>query len=213
MLTDQEQLAFRESIGRVQNMAAGSLRKVGDAGRAVAFIANLHRGLDHVALRAAELGPVPDCQAGCAYCCFVRVEATEPEVFLIAQRVRLLPENQVAGLIDKLRRRVAEYGAGLSDTRVGCAFLVEGRCSIYEARPAACRKAHSLSVRQCAELAAEIPQNLKLIAEAEALMAGTSNAYREVGLPASPLELNSAVLLALSDASAESRWFKGETVF
>ena len=43
-------------------------------------------------------------------------------------------------------------------------------------------------------------------------MAGTAAAYRQVGLPASPHELLSAVLAALTDASAEARWHKGEAV-
>lgn len=209
MLTDEEQVAFRESIGRVRRMAARSLGQVGDAGRAIEFVANLHRGLDNLASRAAKPGYVPDCKAGCSYCCHVRVEATDPEIFRIARKIRQQHAPEVADLIDKLRRRVTGHNAG----RKSCTFLAEGRCNIYEVRPATCRKAHSLSVKQCETLSPEIPQDLKLLVEAEALIAGTSEAYREVRLPASAHELNSAVLSALVDESAEARWYAGENVF
>ena len=207
MLTDEEQVAFRASIDGVRSLAAKRLRCIGDVGHAVGFVANLLRSLDSVAARAAELGPVPDCKIGCSYCCHVRVEATDPEIFWIIRRIRQQPASAVAELIEKLRRRVAEQHADSLDTRRSCTFLAEDRCTIYEVRPAACRKAHSLSVKRCEAFAPEIPQNLNLLVEAEALMIGTAEAYREVDLPASAHELNSAVLLALSDESAEARWY------
>lgn len=213
MLTDEEQVAFRESIGRVRRMAARSLGQVGDAGRAIEFVANLHRGLDNLASHAAKPGYELDCKAGCSYCCHVRVEATDPEIFRIARKICQQPAPEVADLIDKLRRRVTGHNTGAIGTRQSCTFLAEGRCNIYEVRPATCRKAHSLSVQQCETLSPEIPQNLKLLVEAEALIAGTSEAYREVRLPASAHELNSAVLSALVDESAEARWYAGESVF
>jgi len=213
MLTDEEQVAFRESTASVRRLAAASLCQVGDAGRAIEFIANLHRALDRVASRASEHGLVPDCKVGCSYCCHVRVEATDPEIFRIARKIRQQPASEVTDLIDKLRRRVAGHDAGGIDIKQSCTFLVEGRCTIYEVRPASCRKAHSLSAKQCGTLSPEIPQNLKLLVEAEALMAGTSEAYQEVRLPASAHELNSAVLAALTDESAEARWYSGVSVF
>lgn len=208
MLTDEEQHAFRLSIDRVRHAAAIALRQAGDAGLAVGFVANLHRGLDAVAARTSEQGLVPDCRVGCCYCCCIRVEATDPEVFLIVRRVHQLPDSRLAGLVDRLRLHAEPSPAGKC-----CPFLEEGLCSIYETRPAVCRKAHSLSARSCESPAPEIPQNLRRLLEAESLMAGTAEAYREVGLPASPHELASAVLTALEDETAEARWYKGGMVF
>jgi uncharacterized protein len=213
MLTDEEHNAMLKSIDRVRQLAVDKLGKRDNREYAVAFVANLHRSVDSVASKATELGPVPECKVGCSYCCRVRVEATDPEVFRIAQRLRQQPERQVTQIIEKLRGHVAKQTAGPVNSRQDCSFLVNDRCSIYEVRPAVCRKAHSLSVAQCASLAPEIPQNIKLVIEAEALMAGTSQAYQEVNLTASAHELNSALLLALTDESAESRWYDGESVF
>ena len=96
MLTDEEQVAFRKSIDGVRSLAARNLCSIDNVGRAIGFIAILHRGIDTVALRASELGPVPECRIGCSYCCHVRVEVTDPEVFRIVRRIRQLPVSEVA---------------------------------------------------------------------------------------------------------------------
>jgi Fe-S-cluster containining protein len=214
MLTDDERSAFLHSIARVRQRAAQALRQAqgaDGADGAVAFIAQLHRGLDTVAEQARATGPQPACQAGCAHCCHLRVEATEPEVFHIAQYLRAQPAEALADALSALQRHVAT--AALNPTnpaRQACSFLVDGRCSIYPVRPAACRKAHSLSAPHCAEQSPTIPQNLRLLVDAEALMAGTALAYRDQPLPASAHELNAAVLAALNDPAAQARWHQGD---
>ena len=219
MLTDDERFAFLQSIARVRQRAAQALRQAqgaGGADGAVAFIAQLHRGLDTVAEQARATGPQPACQAGCAHCCHLRVEATEPEVFHIAQHLRTQPAAAQADALSALQRHVATAALNPTHpTRQACSFLVDDRCSIYPVRPAACRKAHSLSALHCAEQSATIPQNLRLLVDAEALMAGTALAYRDQPLPASAHELNAAVLAALDGtasppAGALLRWYRGD---
>lgn len=209
MLSADEQYAFEESIARVRGLAARALQPAHSADGAIAFTAQLHRSLDTVAAQATAAGPVPDCKAGCAHCCHVRVEATEPEVFRIAQHLAAQPTDSRDGVTARLRQHIAN--AQNAAARQPCSFLVDDRCSIYSVRPAACRKAHSLSVQHCATQAPEIPQNLRLLLDAEALMAGTALAYRDVQLPASAHELNAAVLAALTDASVQERWYQGDT--
>ena len=97
--------------------------------------------------------------------------------------------------------------------RKSCPFLKDRLCSIYQVRPAACRKAHSADVSQCEAHAPVIPQNLEIALNAEALLRGTSGAYRQRGFDASAHELVRAVLLALLDPSAQARWYNGEQVF
>jgi Fe-S-cluster containining protein len=211
MLTTEEESAFRESISRVRRAAAASLGRAHDAGQAIAFVAHLHRSLDDAVARAGALGPLPECRIGCSYCCSARVEATEPEIFLIARSVRKLPASQVSRIVEKLRHHTDKQRASDGQARQSCAFLEEGQCSIYDVRPGVCRKAHSLSAKLCADNSPEIPQNLKLLLDAEALMAGTSEAYREVKLPVSAHELNAAVLAALTDVSSEARWYRNDS--
>ena len=211
MLTDDERSAFLHSIARVRQRAAQVLRQSQGADDTVAFIAQLHRGLDTVAEQARTTGPQPACQAGCAHCCHLRVEATEPEVFHIAQHLRAQPAEALADALSALHRHVTTAALNpTSPARQACSFLVDERCSIYPVRPAACRKAHSLSAPHCAEQSATIPQNLRLLVDAEALMAGTALAYRDQPLPASAHELNAAVLAALNDPAAQARWYQGD---
>jgi hypothetical protein len=210
MLSPSEEQAFVESIDRVCRLASDRLGAIDDASHAVCFVANLHAGVDRVAANAVRSGAELACTPGCSYCCRAYVEATEPEVFLMARWVRRQPDAYVAGLLDRLRGRSAASTGGA--VRPSCAFLVEDRCSAYEARPSTCRRAHSLSVAACASLAPEIPQNLKLSAESEALMIGTARAYANVRLSAKPRELNAAVLAALEDGGSEERWYAARSV-
>lgn len=230
-LTEAEQAAFLQSIARVRSAAARALQAARStalqraaatgaeahktteaaAQAAVGFITQLHHGLDTVADHARTTGPQPACQAGCAHCCHLRVEATEPEVFHIAQHLRAQPPVALADTISALQRHAATAALNpASPARQACSFLVNDRCSIYPVRPAACRKAHSLSAMHCADQSTTIPQNLRLLVDAEALMAGTALAYRDQPLPASAHELNAAVLAALTHATALHRWHQGD---
>jgi hypothetical protein len=67
-------------------------------------------------------------------------------------------------------------------------------------------------VESCKHFAPEIPQNLEILLEADALMKGTSEAYRQVGLQVSAHELGSAVLQALTDGTSEARWCDGASL-
>lgn len=211
MLTEQEIAAVGVSIRKIAHAAADSLRQMPDAARAVAFVANLHRGVDEVTARAAATGPAPECKAGCTSCCKVQVEATEPEVFHIARTLRLLPSAQLTELVDKLRAYLEQPMT--ARVKRSCPLLVDDLCSIYEVRPATCRKAHSLSASQCRNDASSLPQNLALLLDAETLIAGTAEGYRVAKLSAAPHELVAAVLTALTDETAEMRWYGGELVF
>lgn len=210
MLSEDERKATLDAIERVRQSAVNHLGA--NRSSAVYFIANLHRAVDKIA-QQADLGQKTDCRPGCEYCCSVRVEASEPEIFRIAREVRKRPPAQVAALIQRLQGFVAAAATDDVPSRRDCTFLEERLCSIYEVRPAVCRRAHSLSAEKCMSLAPEIPQNLGMLLGANALMHGTSKAYRETGFQSSPHELNSAVLLALTDETAEARWHDGESVF
>ena len=195
-LTEAEQAAFLQSIARVRSAAGRALRAAqanavqgatadvtgtiatgqapdateSAAQAAVGFIEQLHQGLDTVAEQAGANGPKPACQAGCAHCCHLRVEATDPEVLHIAQHLQTLPSADQATTLRRLQQHAA--AASVGTTRQPCSFLVHDRCTMYSVRPAACRKAHSLSAAHCAEQSPTIPQNLRLLVDAEALVPG-----------------------------------------
>lgn len=211
VLTEGETAAFLASIEQVRSASVYTLQSTRNATQAVGFVRHLHRSIDLAVARAAVRGPAPDCKAGCAFCCSVRVEATEPEVFLIARTVRDWPTPRRNAVIERLRHHVGARHRQPDGPRQDCAFLEDRRCSIYPVRPGVCRKGHSLSVAHCESRAAQIPQLVSLLVEAEALMTGVAQAYRQVELPISQLELQAAVLAAIEDETAEQDWYRRQT--
>lgn len=214
MLNPGERSQLQTAISAIERRASGVLSQAEDSGQAVAFISTLHRNTDAVITTSESTGPTPECKSGCTYCCHARVEVSDPEALYIAWHVQHLPPASKVPLIERLHLKAGEFdGAGRveADTSKSqpCAFLQDGLCSIYSIRPSVCRKAHSLSVKACETQASKIPQNLTRVVQCEALMAGTNEAYRSVGLPASGHELSAAVLAALA-GNAEEAWYQGK---
>jgi Fe-S-cluster containining protein len=133
--------------------------------------------------RANETGQTISCQIGCAACCRMLVPLSAPEAFTLRDYVGQLPVDRQTLLLDRLRDtkdRLIREGlwSQLNDTaeastmapdeelesinrsyyalRVPCPYLENELCSIYEARPAACRE---LLVISPAELCQDQVQN------------------------------------------------------
>ncbi|SDO73411.1 Putative zinc-or iron-chelating domain-containing protein [Rhodoferax sp. OV413] len=218
-LTPEEQAAFLQSVDQVQQAALRGLEAQPGGWAVVAFVRHLQRGVDSVVATVRDQGVRLDCAAGCSHCCHARVEAMAPEIFQIAGELAARPPLEQAETVARLEAYLAVQTQDASpqdapwSCRPACPFLIDQLCSIYAVRPAACRKAHSRDVAACASDAALIPQSLELAVHAEALQLGTAAAYRQRGLDAQPHELVQAVLLALRDPSALSRWQDGEPVF
>ncbi|MEO6853315.1 MAG: YkgJ family cysteine cluster protein [Rhodoferax sp.] len=210
-----EQAAFLQSVANVQQAALRQLQAQPGATAVVAFVRFMQQGVDQVVAAAQQQGVQLDCAAGCSHCCQAKVEAMAPEILLIAGAIAAGSAQQQAQTIARLQahQAVQAEGAAPWSRQPACPFLVDQLCSIYALRPASCRKAHSQDVRACRSDAAQIPQSLQLVLQAEALQLGTAAAYRQHGLDAEPQELVQAVLQALHDPSAASRWLGGDPVF
>jgi len=133
--------------------------------------------------RAKEQGRSISCRMGCAACCRMMVPLSPPEAFSLRDYVEQLPTDRRAhitqrlseakialtqqGLLEPLEE-IAKSSTPLSDEqlepinrayyalRMPCPFLENELCSIYEARPAACRE---LLVTSPAELCDNIAEN------------------------------------------------------
>ena len=165
------------------------------------------------------------CERGCNYCCHQRVEVRPYEAFVLADhiRARMTQAEQLT-----VKRRLAANGARiaplapLQHTQAGipCALLIDGACSVYEARPAACRKYYSLSVDTC-QSAFENPteplvgpledDGLRLAGNAVAL--GFAKGVEESGRDANRYELHAALLEALENPKAARRYRDGKKAF
>jgi len=133
--------------------------------------------------QAVAVGQTISCQMGCAACCRMLVPLSAPEAFALREYVAQLPTDRRtlllnrlsdtkdrvtrAGLWDRLND-VAEASRSVPDEeldpinrsyyalRIPCPYLEDEMCSIYEARPAACRE---LLVTSPAELCQDLLQN------------------------------------------------------
>jgi uncharacterized protein len=216
-LSEAEHTALLHAAEHVRRDASRQLAALAPGTAVVRFITTLHQGVDRVVNNAVQHGVGLACAAGCSHCCSTQVSAQPVEALLIAQALRELDSAAQTALVQRLRA----HGAALAQTapnaawnqRPPCAFLVGGLCTIYAVRPAACRKAHSLDVAPCAASSAHIPQSMKILAGAEALMQGMAGAYVDQGLQAQAVELCSAVLQALIEPDAAGRWQAGQAVF
>ena len=108
----------------------------------------------------------------------------------------------------------AEYGA----LQIACPLLVDGRCSAYEARPLECRGYNSMSVEACKRAyenydAWNVPLYLPQYSIFKHVQAGLLMALVGAGLSNEILELNGALLIALTESNAADRWLAGEDIF
>lgn len=138
---------------------------------AAAIAEALDEELDRGAAARAELAAAQGlrihCHEGCAACCEVMVMTFRPEALRIAMWLAA-PEHasERAAFLERYRSWRAQVGDAperIADAfvagrqkdfdqrhlahqrrRIPCAFLVDGRCSVYEVRPLGCRNTHAL---------------------------------------------------------------------
>jgi Fe-S-cluster containining protein len=154
------------------------------------------------------------CKAGCSSCCSLRVEIFDFEAIAIAQHVEsALDESTRARIVERLNS-ASEAAKGLlsSEHFVPCAFLEDHKCTIYDMRPAMCRKYHSVSLQSCLDRgeAKEI-EGLKNTTMAS--FQGFIEGVKQSGMTPTLHELNQALHRLSSDPKAMQHWLHGITVF
>jgi Fe-S-cluster containining protein len=154
------------------------------------------------------------CGSGCASCC--------------SQRVAVMPyEAALAYLVAPAEQlgRAVRLAAGYSRmsqaerSRAPCPLLTEARCSIYTARPAACRTEHSFSREACEKGWGHThPYDGIRELVAFAVTIGEAQGLREQGLDNQPIELVAA-LAHLERQYGQQRgrplleWLAGRRIF
>jgi hypothetical protein len=210
----ERQRAWIAELLAADRRAAGALA----AAKTAAYADEL--GRTHLRL-AAPLAFA--CREGCHSCCYLKVSVTPPEVFLIVEHLA-----RTASTAERARiaRRAAELAADpriFSEyekpaARLPCPLLSDaGACSVYEARPLACRAWHSLDAEACHRALdddSEPPPVHEPLARLYAAASlGLLGALGAAGLDAPLLELTSALSIALSNPRAFELWLGGEPVF
>jgi Fe-S-cluster containining protein len=172
------------------------------------------------------------CAAGCGWCCHQQVALAPAEALAIARHVQqsFAPSDlaalkaRLAALDSQSRGRSVRERAQL---KAPCAFLDNGRCSIYAVRPLRCRGVYSRNAEHC-RWAMENPEALfgqpdrhaapgpypvepaKLM---DSALTGLARALHDQGLPWEALELTAALRLALDAPDAADAYLAGQPVF
>jgi hypothetical protein len=160
------------------------------------------------------------CKRGCAFCCHGYVSASGPQIFAAADAVRAERVTFAAALA-RLRSTAARvHGLAWRERialRAPCPLLVDSACSIYAARPLACRGYVSLSVAACERafehLTAEVPIPPVYASVRSALEMAMRAALKACSLPHVSYELTGALTQALAADDAQARWLAGEALF
>lgn len=132
------------------------------AGLVMIMHAQLDAAIEERASEATKEGHVIACAAGCAACCASPLVVSEAEAVAVAEWLADQPEarDQLARSYKAWRDGVGALAGKLETVRdpdahdtlvrelrerhVMCAFNRDGLCTIYDARPARCRKVHAL---------------------------------------------------------------------
>lgn len=166
--------------------AFSSLRKeeTGKAGSII--LINIDRAIrEHKARPVTESEKIT-CRDGCSHCCMIPVGITIPEA------VAALNYAEVNGVeIDEVKlRRQARYGIDTWFDQpkgdLACVFLKEHRCTIYSARPAACRKHFSQGDPDACDVANLGPNSAMMkwvVPLAEVIYSAVMNIFRPGTLP------------------------------
>jgi Fe-S-cluster containining protein len=164
------------------------------------------------------------CASGCNFCCHLRVGIFAHEAIALLNHLRTaLARGEAAAteerILENARRiddlSVAQHNAA----RIPCAFLVAGRCSVYDVRPLACVRYHSLSRARC-EFSYEHPHDIgtprnsrpalvDLQAFGAAVDSATEAALERAELSAAKAELHQLLRSLMEDPSAAERWLCG----
>ena len=164
--------------------------------------------------------PVAACQRGCSFCCHLQVGVTAPEVFAVVDYAR---SHFSPTLLESVTERAEQNALAVrglpakaqAAKRRLCAFLEDGACLVYEARPVHCRRYHSLEVEPCRRAFEEhrapetLPQGfVHLVTPIE--YGFFASALKEASLDDTEYELQPATAIALRDPALPTKWMRGD---
>lgn len=163
------------------------------------------------------------CRKGCNWCCTFKVAVSIPEAFYIAGYLNdSLSSDVFAEMKEKISQTTGQV-AGMSDkdrkiSRIFCPLLVDGSCSVYDARPLTCRGYNSSSESICkrnylSRHDANVPYKMKLKEKVYTVFYGIIDGSKASGLQSNSVELVAALNFIFQNPGSEARWLQGEEVF
>ena len=200
------------------------LRKTRRPEDLLGVVATAHKGFDKAYASApAEAKAAVACRAGCDACCHVPVGVQAHEVLIAAQHVqtRFSPAELEALIARAAAHRAAFAGKSIPERtalRSPCVLLREGSCSIYEARPEACRSHHGNNAASCRANLENGDEALDVFIPGVrgrmfAVMLAIDQSVEESGFDDRAYDLGSALHEALTDGLCAVRWTRREAAF
>lgn len=200
------------------------LRKTRNPADLLSVLAGAHKEFDRAfASATAAARATVACRAGCDACCHVPVGVLAHEVLIVAHHVQAhFSPTELEALIARAAAHRAAFAGRTNSERTAlrtpCVLLREGNCSIYEARPEACRSHHSHNAEACRT-------NLELGREdidvyvpgvrgrMFAVMLAIDQAVAEAGFDGRAYDFGSALHEALTSSLCAMRWLQRQAAF
>jgi len=219
----QEQL--KAAFENERDLVAKECGKVGFLELKTATI-NFYKRLDETITGASvHVEQGVQCKKGCSYCCHFRVDVSANEVFAISDYMKSkLSDEDFDRHLEKAKENKKKM-AMLSQskrivTNVACPLLVDNACSIYEMRPAMCRKIHSTNVDACKH-SYENPEDSNienaehpvLAAITMTMLTAARDGFISHKLDDTVYDLSEVLIFALEDDKYQKRWLNGKKAF
>lgn len=157
------------------------------------------------------------CSKGCSHCCHAWVSVTAPEVLFVAKRIQR--DSAAAERVKAafLATKDFDFVARARHPHP-CPMLETEFCSVYDARPNACRMAASVDAGACGRslrlLSGDtIPIPVRHLRARGVYEIAVVIALRHAGLPHHLYEFNAALTRSLEHPEAEKAWLSGDDIF
>lgn len=126
----------QNAVLRMLDARAAYFRHAYEEGGPLAFVKGFYDAFDEAIAPLAK--GQTSCKKGCHFCCRQNVQISEAEAMVIVEYCEVngidIPRQYLLEQLKYGWREVASADVGW------CVFLKDGECSIYPARPLACRK-------------------------------------------------------------------------
>lgn len=167
----------------------------------------------------------PACKAGCAFCCYYKVEVRAHEMLAIKAYVtKHFSAEKIAQVLTEAQDN-ADVIRNITPaqhltTNMKCPLLQDNQCSAYPVRPYRCRNFHATDAHACEESFAD-PANMDIatgMIESVALAAdahsqGFETALEHQGLDARIYDFNTTLLEVFNDSNCEKHYLRGKKTF
>jgi Fe-S-cluster containining protein len=200
------------------------LRKTKNPGDFLSVISSAHKEFD----RAYATAPLAArnsvaCRSGCDACCHVPVGVQAHEVLIVAHYLQLhCPPAELEAVVARAADHRAAFSGRSGEEQMAmktpCVLLREGSCSVYEARPEACRSHHSNNATACRTNLETGRHDTDVFVQGVrgrmfAVMLAIDQAAAEAGFDGYAYDFGSALHEALTDSQCVQRWIQRKPAF